>query len=85
MHINTSASELERSTDMMFKGIRFLRLPEVKQVTGLSRSSIYKRIQEGRFPTPVRIGGTAVGWVESEIAEWAADLVAKARGIKPDH
>ncbi|MBC8366756.1 AlpA family transcriptional regulator, partial [bacterium] len=44
-----------------------LRLPTVKQRTGLSRSTIYLRISEGRFPTPVSLGGRAVGWVEEEV------------------
>lgn len=47
-----------------------LRLPAVKARTGLSRSTIYLRVAEGTFPTPVRLGGRAVGWIESEIQQW---------------
>ena len=36
--------------------IRFLRLPEVQGRTGLSRSTIYVRLSEGRFPRPVSLG-----------------------------
>lgn len=57
----------------------FLRLPEVKRVTGLSRSSIYLQIKTGHFPPPVRLGGRAVGWVEEEIASWARDRVLESR------
>lgn len=32
---------------------RFLRLPEVKQLTGLSRSSLYRMCAEKKFPAPV--------------------------------
>jgi predicted DNA-binding transcriptional regulator AlpA len=32
---------------------RFVRLPEVKQLTGLSRSSLYRMVSEARFPAPV--------------------------------
>lgn len=56
-----------------------LRLPAVKARTGLSRSTIYLRIAEGRFPTPVSLGGRAVGWVEGEIAEWIAAQIEKSR------
>jgi prophage regulatory protein len=69
---------------MMFKGVRFLRLPEVKQMTGLSKSAIYERIKEGSFPTPVRLGGRAVGWVEGEVAQWGADRVSESRAM-PQH
>lgn len=47
-----------------------LRLPAVKARTGLSRSTIYLRISEGRFPRPVSLGGRAVGWIEAEINDW---------------
>jgi predicted DNA-binding transcriptional regulator AlpA len=38
---------------------RFLRLPEVEQRSGLRRSSIYRKVQEGSFPAPIVLGGTA--------------------------
>ena len=41
-----------------------LRLPTVKARTGLSRSTIYHRVSCGTFPTPVPLGGRAVGWIE---------------------
>lgn len=50
--------------------IRIIRLPEVKNLTGLSRSTLYAMIADGMFPKPVRLGKRAVGWPESVIAEW---------------
>ena len=49
---------------------RLLRRRQVEEITGMSRSAIYKRMQEGDFPRPVRIGPTAVRWKASEIAAW---------------
>lgn len=49
---------------------RLLRLPEVQARTGLSRSTIYVRVDQGRFPRPVLLGARAVGWIESEIEAW---------------
>jgi prophage regulatory protein len=49
---------------------RILRLPEVKTRTGLSRSTIYVRLDKKIFPLPVPLGGRAVGWVETEIEAW---------------
>jgi prophage regulatory protein len=40
--------------------IRFLRLPQVKQRTGYSRSSIYAKIALNEFPAPVNLGARAV-------------------------
>jgi prophage regulatory protein len=41
----------------------FLRLPEVKAVTGLSKSSLYALVRERSFPAPVRLGPRSVAWV----------------------
>jgi prophage regulatory protein len=49
---------------------RLLRLPQVMERVGLRRAAIYKLVSEGRFPQRVKLGGRAVGWVESEIQEW---------------
>ena len=58
---------------------RFLRLPEVMARTGLSRSTIYVRLEEGRFPRPVSLGARAVGWIESEVDDWMRERIAESR------
>ena len=62
---------------------RILRLPSVRERTGLSRSSIYLRISEGRFPKPVSLGERAVGWLESEITEWLNRRIEASRQARP--
>jgi prophage regulatory protein len=47
-----------------------LRLPNVLQLSGLSRSSIYEGIKSHSFPCPIRIGKRAVAWREVDIQEW---------------
>jgi prophage regulatory protein len=47
--------------------------------TGLSRSTIYVRLEQGRFPRPVSLGGRAVGWIESEVDEWIGERIAESR------
>ena len=52
---------------------RILRIPEVVEITGLSRTTIWRRVRSGDFPAPVRLGSLAtrsVGWRESEIRKW---------------
>jgi len=49
---------------------RFIRRPEVEHLTGLSRPTLYRYIQQGQFPAPVKITKRAVGWRESDILEW---------------
>ncbi len=60
--------------------VRFLRLPEVQRRTGLSRSTIYVRLDQGLFPRPVSLGARAVGWLEAEVEEWIRERIEKSRG-----
>ena len=59
--------------------VRFLRLPEVLARTGLSRSTIYVRLDQGRFPRPVSLGARAVGWIEAEVDEWIRERIDESR------
>lgn len=59
-----------------------LRLPEVKGKTGLSRSTIYDKVQRRQFPAPVKIGERAVGWVESEIEAWVRTRIEARDGAR---
>lgn len=49
---------------------RILKLPEVIQKTGLSRSSIYAYKKEGTFPPPIKLGKRSVGWIQQDIENW---------------
>lgn len=54
---------------------RIIRLTTVLSRTGLSRSTIYRKIAEGTFPAQIRISVNGAGWRESEINRWVADPV----------
>ena len=58
---------------------RFLRLPSVKARTGLSRSELYRRVQAGAFPQPIKVGARAVAWIESDIDAWMASCIERSR------
>ena len=47
-----------------------IRLPTVIRLTGLSRSSIYRKMDDGDFPSSVNLGARAIGWLLSEVLEW---------------
>jgi prophage regulatory protein len=49
----------------------FARLPTVIQVTGLSRSTIYRMVASGAFPAPVQIGARAVAWRWADLERWS--------------
>ena len=53
---------------------KLMRLTEVAETLGRSRSSIYRDIAEGRIPKPVKIGGSVM-WPSSEIRAVMARLI----------
>lgn len=52
---------------------RIIRLKTVLARTGLSRSTVYRKIAEGTFPAQIRIRVHGAGWRESSINRWIAD------------
>jgi prophage regulatory protein len=68
--------------DFIVKQIRLIRRPEVQEITGLSRSGIYARIDpdssgfDPTFPKQINLGGRSVGWVLAEVEGWIAQRVA---------
>ena len=51
---------------------RLLRRADVEARVGLARTSIYRKMGDGSFPRPLRVGAHAVRWSEREIEEWLA-------------
>jgi len=49
---------------------KILRLPEVIQRTGLSKSRIYKLMKDDKFPKTILLSDRAVGWIEKELDNW---------------
>ncbi|AWX99282.1 transcriptional regulator [Marinomonas primoryensis] len=57
--------------------MKLIKLSEVMTQTGLSRSSIYKFMDENTFPKSVALGGRAVAWLENEIEEWMFERLSQ--------
>ena len=65
-------------------GDRLLRRRRVEEITGMTRSSIYRLMDSGDFPRPVRVGPTAVRWRESDITGWLESLpIARSKSGPP--
>ena len=59
----------------------FLRIGDVQIATGLGRSTIYRLIEQKRFPAPIKVLGPRVSaWLASEIATWQKQCIADSRG-----
>ena len=54
---------------------------EVERRTGLSRSTIYRKMSDGTFPVPLKVSERAVRWRESEIRAYV-DSRPRSMGIR---
>lgn len=51
-----------------------IRWPEVKRLTGKSRTQIWRDVRAGKFPAPVKLGPNSIGWYQDEVVERQAAL-----------
>jgi len=56
---------------------RLLRMPDVIDITGLPRSTIYLKVKNKQFPSQVQISSRSVAWIESEVHEWINEHIKK--------
>jgi prophage regulatory protein len=52
---------------------KILRMRTVLERTGLSRSTLYRKMKSGTFPNQVQLSEHCCGWRESAINRWIAD------------
>lgn len=57
----------------MLNSERILRLKTVLDRTGLTRSTLYRKIADGTFPSQIKISEHGAGWRESAVSRWIAD------------
>ena len=93
MNINESCSQLQYNTAIKQNFAKqyecscsmehLLRIKDVIQITGLSRSYVYELTSKGLFPQSVALvpGGSSKAWVASEIKEWVQDRINASRTI----
>lgn len=64
---------------MLLSSPRMLRVREVCERTGLSRTAMYRLAKEGHFPKPIRLTTRRSGWLSDEVDEWITSRVAESR------
>jgi len=78
------SAHVPKSGAAEIKPVRFIRLPEVRQITGLSRSQIYRLQADpaSNFPHRIKLGNgptSATAFIESEIMAWCASRIQASR------
>ena len=69
----TMSREVERSNKSMR---RFYSMGEVEAITSLSRSTIYRKVAAGTFPSQVTISVGRIGWERRAVDEWCEAQLA---------
>ena len=59
--------------------VEFIKIAEVRKITGMSTSTIYERMLANQFPKQVKLGPRSVAWVKSEVQAWAKAMISAAR------
>lgn len=58
---------------------QILKLSEVKRITGMSGSSIYRGAANGTFPKQIKLGERSSGWLKSEVEDWLQERIEASR------
>ena len=61
---------------------QMLRAPEVMARTGLSRTTIWRRVRAGTFPAPTELGVNSVGWPAAAITAWLESRPRRTYGAE---
>ena len=61
---------------------QMLRPPEVMKRTGLSRTTLWRRVRAGTFPASTELGENSIGWPASTISAWLAARPQRTYGAK---
>ena len=58
-----------------------LRLPQVIERTGYSRSTLLRLVAANQFPAPVKLGARSIAWAASEVEYWITSKIAAGRKV----
>lgn len=73
-----SPSASQREDKLATLPLKLLRFHDVRERTGLSRSTVWRLERRGAFPKHVRVSANIVAWLEEDIVEW---IRSKAKGL----
>ena len=60
---------------------RIIKVDEVQKLTSLSRSTIWRLENTGKFPKKVRLSQKSIGWLESDIQTWIKTRKSKTMEV----
>ena len=72
-------TESYKMDEIITPPLKMLRLPQVLDRTGLSRSSIFNLIKKGVFPRQIQLAPRTVAWNQSDINDWLVSRIRESR------
>lgn len=58
----------------------FLKLRQVCSRIGYGKSWLWASVKHGRFPSPIRVGGS-VRWVSEDVEQWMREQIERNQGV----
>ena len=59
--------------------VEFIKIAEVRKMTGLGTTTIYEKMMANTFPRQVKLGPRAGAWVKSEVQAWVRERISANR------
>lgn len=60
--------------------IKLLRLPQVIEMCGLARSTIWARVKNREFPAPIKLSSRSTAWIERDVQAWIQSKIDASAG-----
>jgi prophage regulatory protein len=73
---SAAAAPVEKRAPSVEAEDRLLKIGEVKDLVGLGKTMIYRKVKDGTFPQPCKPGGAATRWSEREVRAWRDEVLA---------
>jgi prophage regulatory protein len=74
--IKSTVAHADQKSEQRVSDDALLRIRDLSKLVGLSAGSIYRKIGEGGFPKPLRIGERSVRWRVGDVRAWLNGLSA---------
>lgn len=63
------------------KSLLLQNVRSVSDYTGLSKSTIYREMNRGAFPKPLKLSPNRVAWRRDEVQDWISQLPISKGGF----
>jgi prophage regulatory protein len=75
---NDVMATAQRRDKLALLPLKLLRFTDVRERTGLSRSTVWRLERRGAFPKHIKVSANIVAWLEEDVIEW---IQSKAKGL----